>query len=320
VDAIILDEAHMLQNPATLWSRAARRWIEANPQAWVLALTGTLCPDQPMSMFNVLDTLWPMRFGTKFAFGKVYSIGEENNFGKLEFAGVNEATAPRLAARLQTMSARTTKLDVGHLMPAFGHPKLIWCQAGDRMARAVEWVETTMAQASHCTVLTHLRRTTHEVTDALEALGYNVVVLTGEDPPAQRHEKIRRAKAAARCVIVATLHSVTTGVDLTFACRVLFAEIYPRPVEMIQVLGRFHRMTSVEPATIGILAKEGGDPTAEALLNKIRAINLIMKAGQAESSLDSALREVNLGGLTREQAMAKLLSNAESVELDEFGY
>lgn len=319
VEFLLIDESHMLQNPKTLWSQAVRKLLEKQPHLFVLAMTGTPIPDDVMTGFNLLDTLWPGRLGTKFDFGKRYAHSETNDYGKLEFAGANDENAHELRARFAYFSARTTKPEVAHLLPPFGNPKLLWVPDGERDAAIVEWAQGKLANgAHHLTVLTHFRATAARLSEKLMPEGIPIALLTGEMQAGARSEKIRWLKGQSRGIIVATLHSVATGLDLTFAPVVAFAEIYPRVVEMVQVLGRFHRMTSRETSDITILAKQGGDPQAESLLNKIKAVNLILKPGAVEGGLSSALDELKSLGLTAAQVDDMLRSNVAVMTFDEF--
>ncbi len=321
-DFVWFDEAHMLQNPDVVWSIAARKLIhEIAPKAHVLAMTGTLVPDNVMTVLNVIDTIWPGRMGTKYDFGKVYSEVHTNDFGKSEYWGVNPENVPNFRRRLEWMSLRTVKSEVAHMLPPFDvRPR--WIDDGSRDSRVAEvkfWAEECFGNgAHHVTAVCHLRATADAMVDALSGLGIEVVKLTGALTPTQRAAEIRRAKDLQKCIIVATLHAITTGVNLSFSPEVCFAEIYPRVVDMVQVLGRFHRMTSTEPTNIKVLAALGGDPIAELLMNKLRAVNQIMKPGVAEGQLDNALEELRSGGLTQDAIDALLQGNAGTASFDEF--
>ena len=321
-DFVWFDEAHMLQNPDVDWSRAARKLVhEIAPKTNVLAMTGTLIPDNIMTVFNILDTLWPGRFGNKFDFGKVYSVAHTNDFGKSEYWGTNDAKAPELSRRLGWMSLRKTKKEIAHLLPPFDvRPR--WIDDGKAATReneAMFFAQEAFANgAHHVTLVTHHRHLADSLCVRAVMGEIPYVKLTGELTPSQRSAEIRRAKDMPRCLIVATLHAITTGVNLSFSPDVCFAEIYPRVVDMVQVLGRFHRMTSTEKTSIRILAVLGGDPLAELLMNKLKAVNAIMKPGVAESELGGALDELATGGLTREQVNDLLRGAASNVSFDEF--
>lgn len=331
-DFIWLDEAHMLQNPKVDWSIAARKLInEIAPKAHVLAMTGTLVPDNIMTIQNILDTIWPARFGGYFDFGKAYSEPHVNDFGKTEYWGTNVERVPELRERLEWMSLRTTKKEQAKYLPPFDvRPRWIdHGTAADREREGLLFAEEAFENgAHHVTLVAHHRAVADNLEESWmagqrqeeEIAGRHIPVikLTGELTPAQRSQEIRRAKELPRCLIVATLHAITTGVNLSFSPEVCFVEIYPRVVDMVQVLGRFHRMTSTEATNIKVLAVLGGDPLAELLMNKLRAVNAVMKPGVAESELDTALEELRTGGLTQDQVNEMLQGAAMNVSFDEF--
>lgn len=67
-DLIILDEAHMIKNPASLRGKAV---YKLDARYWV-CVTGTLVDKEPFDAFNILRLMYPARFGDRLKFRKEF--------------------------------------------------------------------------------------------------------------------------------------------------------------------------------------------------------------------------------------------------------
>lgn len=334
-DCVLLDEAHLLKSPSSKWSQACLNIVKANPSAAVFGLSATLAPNQPTDIFGPLNTIWPGRWGSldrngkrSFKFCYRYAIAEQSKYG-WKFYGVNPAYLDELKERLDTCVSRATKREYAHLLPAFDL-KVLSVPGTDTAASSLSdflfgtnhqsqielallkstrekykhvktWVKETSAE--NICILTHLRDTARLIADDVKG-----ICVTGDIPPDQRHVLINEAKNR-KLPLVATMHSVGIGIDLTAFTDVLFAELYWRPETIIQALGRFSRLSSTMPASCSLLVLEGTieEMIAYNLLRKIDAINSLIDAGQGEASLAAALS----GGSDEEvlQSLFETVSN-----------
>ena len=323
-DCIVLDEAHRLKNDAAKQSKQVRAIIEANPKAAVIALTGTLMPDQPKDVWNILDLLWPERFGKKFAFYNRYSLketitGDNGEIYGTNYYGVNSQFAPELKTRLALVSSRVTKNEVAHLLPPFLVQTIkieatdaievpatfadwqaaqnVFNACGDqKVSAAIEWaIDALESGATHICILTHRRETAENIAAGVQkACGtrdVRVSAITGASSPEARNEELANCKEAKSSVVVATMHSIGIGIDLTFCTQALFAELYYRPETVIQAIGRFSRLSGKVPSSVQIMCIEGtpDETMAHTLQAKIAAINATMEAGLSEAKLQEAL-------------------------------
>jgi len=317
--AIVLDEAHYIKNSKSPLSKAIKKLCQKNPNAITLALTATPIGNDPKDLWHILDCLWPSRFGTFWQFCKRYSNMEHNGYGWSIF-GVLSENQEELRNRLDWCSVRATKLTYRDLLPPLmvqairirsTHAKRFreiredWgggikkhldrigqdgrggdLKVGPATTQALDALESG---SDHVCILTHLKATAYEIAAKL-GKGVEVIVATGDDSPSKRMEKIRKAKASKQSVLVATMHSIGIGIDLTFCDVAIFAELDYSPTTMIQTLGRFSRLSGKSPTTIYFLILEG---TLDELINhslkeKIRNINKLIDAGSAESELEGA--------------------------------
>lgn len=319
--AIIFDEAHYLKSPSSSWSKRALEIVKANPKAKVFGLSATLAPDKPIDVFGPINVVWPGRFGklTKsgkysFEFNQRYSVGTQGMYG-WKFKGLNGAHEEELVRRLNGLMTRATKKQYAHLLPAFNvssiyiqpdsprdyegimdayqtgrsHEELvesILLRAGDeKIPHAIEWGILAKARASHVCILTHQKKSARAIAEALDT-----TAVTGEMPAKQRDAHLEKLKAAPQGILVATMHSIGIGIDLTSFTEVLFAELYWRPATVIQALGRFSRLSSKLPATCYFMVMEStmDEQMALRLEEKIADINKAIESGMSEEKLEGA--------------------------------
>ena len=350
-EAIIFDEIHRLQSPSTSWSEVARHIVLNNPKAAVFGLTGTIMPNQPTNAWNPVHTIWPDRMGKMqkngngcYSFKQRYTNPVHNGYG-WDYSGVNTVHAEELNNRLSSMITRTTKVDVAHLLPPFTvtylsvEPKsktnysaflekgdfrshkekissALMMAGNEKIPHVMEWLEGAVEEASHVCIMTHLRATAKEIADKAQKFNVPVYCITGALTPEKRNEVLAEAKDREGAIVVATMHSVGIGIDLTFCTVALFAELYYRPETVVQALGRFSRLSGTVPSSVTVLSLSGtlDELIADKLRIKIEAINAAIKAGDSESRLE----EVLTSSETEEEFLLSLTSAADSMVEDPY--
>lgn len=321
-DAIIFDEAHRLKNPESCQSKEAKSLRRSNPSAVVLGCTATLLPNQPADVWNVVDTIWPSRFGkSDWVFKFRYTNPKHNGYG-WDFKGLSAIYGEELGLRLREICSRTTKHDVPDLIPPFDVKYLYASPANqklsvnkslkflkdeneisialerggiEKVAQTLDWAEDATSAASHIAVLTHFKKTAKLTAEKLRQKFRSIPVyhIDGNVSPDDRHKILEEAKNSPRAIVVATMHSVGIGIDMTFCTETLFSELYYRPETMIQALGRFARLSGKKASTCYILVLEGTveEIIAMKLKEKIDAINAAMRAGQTETELGKLMEQ-----------------------------
>jgi SNF2 family DNA or RNA helicase len=350
-EVIGFDECHRLKNPRAKWATCARELVKGHPDASVYGLTATPMPDRPLDVCGIMECMCPGRFGGLTKLGELpfglkqrYANALHNGYG-WSFSGLNPLYADELATRIRGFSSRTTKLEVAHLLPPFdvhyleiepesprdfraiqddlgtnfrSHTEKVdyaLMRSGqEKIEAAVEWATDALESNTHIAICTHLKETARAIAKRCEEkfVGTRVLCITGEIEPGKRNELLDEAKADARCVVVATMHSVGIGIDLTFCPVACLAELYYRPETVIQLLGRFSRLSGTVPSSVTILVVKGSidEAIAYTLQAKIEALNKAMTGGLSETQLVEKLAGTEVDFLTQvEQACASMLDN-----------
>jgi SNF2 family DNA or RNA helicase len=326
---IVLDELHALKNIRTSRSTAIDKLCASNPGAYRIGLTATPIANEPVDVWMQLNLLWPSRFGNYYSFVRRYCLLEHNEYTKFgKPYGIDEDHADELRMRLDQVCSRVTKSAVAKFLPPlniyverienFGHGDLKLFDArfnnfrkhteliGQHLEKAGDAkIDAVLAKAlalrekgaSHICILTHRKQAAKDIAAEFS----DSVVITGEIIPTKRAEAIQKATKQKTAVIVATMHSIQEGIDLTFCPKVIYAELYWQPKVVIQSTGRFHRLTSTGPVDIYI-------PVLEGTLDERIGFTLKRKIDNANTVLE---------GTDSGEKMMRALSPAE-IDEDEF--
>ena len=155
----------------------------------------------------------------------------------------------------------------------------------------LEWARDASETCPHVAILTHLRETAWNWQDRLQKAGVpNVLCLTGDDSTSKRAAALQALRGQREGLLVATMHSVGIGIDLTFCQRVLLIELDYTPEAIIQALGRFSRLCGNTPSHITICVRNGTEEKKALLLSrKLEAINKAVKNSEMSTKLQAAL-------------------------------
>jgi SWI/SNF-related matrix-associated actin-dependent regulator 1 of chromatin subfamily A len=336
IDFLIFDECHRLAHPTAAWSKHAKMVCMTNKNLRVLGLTATLMPNKPQDAIGICETIWPNRFGGLAKNGQInfkalqrYCNSSHNGHG-WSYEGSNPLFMDELKNRLAKSSSRTTKQQVAHLLQPFEvkyqlvEKPDIWTETGDintdlqtaaqfKEEYTIDTLKDMLASTSHVAIMTYLRETAFKYTELLREQNLTVYCITGELSPEKRNEQLAAASLQKQAVIICTMHSVGIGIDLTFCSQAIFVELYSKPETVVQALGRFSRLSGKVPSFCTLLAVSGtiDELVATKLLDKIAAINTLIKAGATEEKLNDSLGT--------QQDFEKLLKDAvNNVEEDEY--
>jgi hypothetical protein len=239
VDFLIIDEGHYLSNPKSHRTRAVVRFVEAhNTRPYLLMTTGTPVDARPRGLWQLVDLLYPGRFGSKGAFEARYCGGhmvEIKGLDKPVWEADGATNLEELNRRLRPLMVRRTRGEVLDLpdyqrivMPVEMPPKAAAAlsraaqlialdgigheQAIGRMLSSIEehkidaaceLAENLRAQGRKPLLFTLRKATATEIGKRLD-----IPVVTGEVSSGERLRILTSADAA-----VATIFSASTGMD-----------------------------------------------------------------------------------------------------------
>lgn len=333
--ALVIDEAHYLKNDKSRRTKAVRAIKNHRRQTRIL-LTGTPVANEPIDLWAQSDLLIPGQFGTLWEFKQRYMNERANShtLSGVEYYGIREDRAEELATRLRTFSRRKLKsdpdvqamlprikietvrvkpkkLDIRALLEDIGRAdvhrrkvrdSILKASTSEKLEHAVKMVEE--AQASGCThisVLTHMRSTAHELA---ERLGGKCI--TGEMTEKKRHKILDELRESSTGILVATMHSITTGLSLNEYTEVVYAELDYKPHEVAQSMARYHRVSGSRPVRVRVLVLEGTleEKIAEALKKKLADIGMTVGVGTVDGGLEDALDDDDTDFFEQMQSVA----------------
>lgn len=263
-EAIVLDEIHYLSHSSSQRSKAVKAYNKAAAPKIKIGLSGTPMLVRPKDLFNPLDLLFPGRFGTWFGFTRRYADGHFESIKgapKEVWQHNGASNLDELAERLKPLMLRRTRRQVLPDLPdrqrivlpvevpadaarnlSKAYAELSDGEAVREILQAVEIYKTTAACALVGDLVTQGRRplvyTTrrHVAEEIAKKLGCPYV--TGETPPHKRREKLLSGTGPA----VATLFSVTTGINLIEFDTAVFVGLDWVPSVMLQSEARLSRV------------------------------------------------------------------------------
>jgi superfamily II DNA or RNA helicase len=321
LDFLIADEGHHIKNARAAISQAALDVRLMNPTSYAVLLTATPIANEPTDAWHQLHWLWPNRFGTFFQFAQRYSNVVWNGYGN-DIGGINEDVGLQneLRYRLSVCASRATKLEFAHLLPplrvstiripydrkvAFRTLEDKWSDSSQAHLYRLEDALMKASDAKLDTVKAHVKNQL-ELYDHVVVFTYRrdyaaaiaevcddriCKVITGDIVASKRDVELEVCRQAPKSLVCATMDSVGEGLDLTYCHLAVFAELTYKPKTLNQAIGRFCRLSGTHGVDVHFVILEStvDEQVALVVLHKIEAANAVLKAGKAETELQSAL-------------------------------
>lgn len=266
---VIMDEGHYLSNVKALRSKAVRAYLASCERAFGLAprkviLTGTPMTARPKDLWNLLDILYPGRFGREFNFQKRYAAGHHElipNTEKSVWVADGRSNLDELSKRLKEgglmlrrvasevldlpkfvrsvipvempAKARAALLRATHAMNEPASVGAVLSHIEEyKIKAAIELADDLIAQGKKPLLFTLRKETARILAEALKC-----PCVTGDVPAGDRAALLRTDEKG-----VATIYSVTTGIDLThFDCGI-FVGLDWVPSTLLQAEARLVRI------------------------------------------------------------------------------
>jgi SWI/SNF-related matrix-associated actin-dependent regulator 1 of chromatin subfamily A len=278
-DAIIADECHYIKNYKAGRSQTLLALRDCNPNALRLALSGTPIGNEPKDLYHQLDWLTPGRWGNFWSFANRFCHVEKHQWG----TDIYGAKAPKeLREQFLTVGSRVTWQEHKHLMPKSRPPQVHRVKSRDD--GTLELLECVAGKA---VVFTYLKRDAYTLAKKLEKLNRPIFCVTGDLPPPERYAILQEARQEPNAILVATMDSVGTGIDLTAFPIAIFAGLSYKIMTLLQAIGRVYRLTQKEPVQLHFVVQRGAteEQVAITVTRKLTTNVSVIDAGNAEEKL-----------------------------------
>ncbi len=272
-DSAIVDECHYVSNAKSARSKALAAWRDATPDAGLMLLSGTPMTARVRDLHHPLNLMHPGRWGSWWQFANRYGGGhyETIKLGdgveRSVFVADGASNLEELQQRLRSVMLRRTKDEVGLQLPPITRTCIeveLPRKARTAMlaaSRGTQWSERAVARMGVGKILSAIEDYKLDAAEQLardlmaggakpliftlrkrsaEELAHRLScpVATGDD----RDTALRVAKLDDATCAVATLDSMTTGVNLVQFDCVIFVGLDWLPTKMQQGMMRVHRI------------------------------------------------------------------------------
>eukprot|EP01133_Synstelium_polycarpum_P018237 gene18237-21819_t len=248
--SIICDESHYLKNPNSKRTAAALKLIKSATIR--ILLTGTPALSRPIELYPQLTALESPIFGTMEEFGLRYCNAFKGRFG-WDYTGNSHlpelhallANRPDIIKKIGEKGVESERTRVLKLYLETGRAKLAGAQ--DYVSKLVKDKKKFLVFAHHSEILNGLEST-------LKSLDVTYIRIDGSTPSQTRQNNVTRFQNNEKCTVaLLSITAAGTGLTLTSAALVVFAELYWTPGVLRQAEDRVHRIGQREDVHIHYL-------------------------------------------------------------------
>lgn len=304
---VLADESHYLKNHRTKRYKALRKLVKKTPHA--IFLTGTPAPNSPVELYTQLSMLRPRFFGTYTDFVHRYCGAKQSPLG---FVDVSGATHKQELAWLiqRVVLIRRLKRDVLTQLPPktrtridvqVVHPAMKTIKKKFQRWKTINQLEETRELIfERNLIVSELFRLTSEakrgvvravvsdlpkqsivfayhlgMLDAVEEALPNSIRIDGSTPMSKRIEYQDKFQNKEVDYAVLSMMAAGTGITLTAASTVVFAELYFVPGVLLQSEDRAHRIGQENAVDVRYIIAAGtlDDHVYRKIQHKIRTVD-----------------------------------------------
>ncbi|XP_075789135.1 SWI/SNF-related matrix-associated actin-dependent regulator of chromatin subfamily A-like protein 1 isoform X1 [Pelodiscus sinensis] len=326
---VIIDESHFLKNTKTARCRAAMPLLKAAKR--VILLSGTPAVSRPAELYTQIVAVRPAFFPQFHSFGLRYCDAKQmpwgwvysgsSNLGELKLLleesvmirrlksdvlsqlpakqrkmvvvspdGINSKTKAALAAAANDMAkGYTNKQQEKEALFLF------YNRTAEAKIRAViEYILDLLESGRHkFLVFAHHKTVLNAISKELEKTHVGYIRIDGSTPSAERQSLCQKFQFSEKhSVAVLSLTAANTGLTLSSADLVVFAELFWNPGVLIQAEDRAHRIGQTSSVDIHYLVAKGtaDDYLWPMIQEKIRVLG---EAGLSEASFSETAEATN---------------------------
>jgi SWI/SNF-related matrix-associated actin-dependent regulator 1 of chromatin subfamily A len=329
---VIADECHFLKNGKAERTKAALKVFEKCARA--IFLSGTPALSRPAELYSQISAINPTLFGSFGDFGMRYCDGKETNYG-MDYSGSSNMKELQLVLEEKIMIRREKK-DVITQLPTklremiILDPSLIELekkslkQASSQMAneklkgmekrgalltffsetskakaRAVcEYIREFLDSGKKFIVFAHHQSMLDAIQAECEQGKYDYIRIDGCTHSEKRTVSVEKFQTNEKCrIAILSITAANSGITLTEASLVLFAELFWNPGILVQAEDRVYRIGQRNSVLIQYLcAKSTADDYIWPLVNE--KLSVLSKAGLTRENLSNASTVSNFSNST----------------------
>ncbi|TGZ60821.1 hypothetical protein CRM22_008316 [Opisthorchis felineus] len=318
---IIMDESHFLKNSKASRTKAAIPLLKATKR--VLLLSGTPAVSRPAELYSQISGVAPNLFRGGFhEFGLRYCAAKECPWG-WDYTGCSHMTELQLILE-ESIMIRRLKSDVLSQLPPKRRELVVLdpnvIKAGRLKFHAKRMVTSSLASDERrAAMLQYFHETASvkvpalqqyvldlvevgrkflvyahhtEVLDALSTLlmekSIDFIRIDGRTNSEQRSVVCRKFQEEENCLVaLLSITAAGTGLNMTAASLVVFAELYWNPGALVQAEDRAYRIGQQDSVSVRYLLAEGtADDYIWSLIEK--KLNVLSKAGLNQETFRTA--------------------------------
>lgn len=304
---MILDECHSLKSIKTKRTKAALELVAKCKR--VILLSGTPALSRPAELFTQIKALQPTLFKDMIEFGIRYCEGKQDRFGwnfngsshleelktileeKIMIRRLKSDVLNQLPAKIRqviviepemnnrSMDAFAKKLNHATINGADKRSTLLayFAETGKAKVNSIcKYVEQLISQEKKFLIFAHHKYVLDAISDTLEKNKTYYVRIDGSVSSEERKNVSDQFQDEANFrVAVLSLKAANTGITLTAANLVVFAELFWNPGELIQAEDRAHRIGQQSNVLIQYLIahKTADDYLWPLVQGKLRVLN-----------------------------------------------
>jgi superfamily II DNA or RNA helicase len=342
-DCLVLDEFHELRSRKTQRMQGMLKALTFSPDCAIFGLSATPTWKSLSDLWNVLDLIYPRRFGTYSQFIAYYKGALPGQWGGLVEMGLTHG--PELRARLSSVIFSRTKAELLPDLPPLRrrvvgveHPgaskrmataahalvshlgETISDEAIEKLVKGVIRKETPRKIArlkdvlAACTdskrllVLCETRKDAEKAGIKLAALGLTVRSFHGGQPMAKRLEAIDAIRAfdgEGQAAVTCTGPSVMQSINAVGFDTVLMLDYPHTPEALLQYEGRVHRRGGRSAEIIYVVVDHSYDEyVLNRLLGRLEERGAVLNLDANEEDLSAVLS----GSARDEEALGGMLA------------
>ncbi|KAK6627944.1 hypothetical protein RUM44_010426 [Polyplax serrata] len=317
---IIFDESHLLKSSKSARTKVALQLCKLSSK--IILLSGTPALSRPQELYSQISAIDSYTFPNFYDFGMRYCDGKKDKFG-WNFNGSSNLEELEVYLRKKIM-IRRLKSEVLAQLPekirkvvvlkpnmvktvmkqlqqieseytkqkgADKHSTLLsyYSMTGSaKLAAVCEYIDDKVENNNKFLVFAHHANVLNGICDLLEKKNVEYIRIDGSVNSEDRQLMCQRFQTADKCrVAVLSLKAANSGITLTEAQLVIFAELYWNPGELTQAEDRAHRIGQQDSVLVEYLLARG--TADDHLWNLVQSkLNVLNKVGLSKDNFKNA--------------------------------